>query len=116
MSNINLETITDEPKLLGLPRHLVGAITGLIVFFLVTISLYKSGYSLLLNPLKILFTGLVFPGSAIWFVISVSSLPDLSLPTILLSLPVMAFGLSSLPAAFIGSFLISTQKSVRIIG
>lgn len=103
MDKVNLETNTDEPKLLGLPRRFVGAIAGILIFLLITVPVYK--YQLQIKPLTYLVAGLTSPGILAWFIIMFTfEDSQISLSTSFILLDLMVFGLSSIPAAVIGSF------------
>ncbi len=106
ISKVIQETTTDQDKLLRMPRKYFGAILGIVVFLTLAM---VSGF---IKQLQLLSIGLTLPGAIIFiFIILPLKFPS-EIVTILHYL--FIFGISSIPAGFIGSRLISTNKAVGI--
>lgn len=114
MNERKSETDSVEPKMLGLPRHLAGGLIGVIVFE--SIIVFRNQFRFDMSLVEIIFTGLIFPGAALWFIMGMLSESQMPLQASLTFLSLMAYGFSSIPAGLLGSFLISTKKPIRTIG
>jgi len=122
VNDANFETNVNEAKLLGLPRSIVGVIAGILAFLLITVPVHlyqiQSPTKLLAIPLA----GLTSPGLITYFLISFMSIAlnidfiDPSSLTFTVIFFFVYYGISSLPAALIGSFLISDKRIDRVVG
>jgi hypothetical protein len=98
---------TSEPKLLGLPRSAAGALIGVLIFLIVSVLTTWGTESKLLSAI------LLSPGILTLMLINYIKLGSsvLGLGNIILM-----FAISSIPAAIIGSLIISKKKIFRISG
>ncbi|MEO7840471.1 MAG: hypothetical protein ABIU06_14075 [Anaerolineales bacterium] len=87
---------TSEPKLFGLPRPLAGALIGILLFLIVEFLLWRAN-------LGELAMGLNYPGL---FIASLIGLP----------LDFLIIGISSIPAAIMGSLFSSKDMTPKIFG
>ena len=103
------QEITPEPKLFGLPRHWAGAFIGVLLFTVILLLFWMK------EP--ILFSGLLYLGNLAVYLLGLATDAQ---PTLNAAYNVptyaIAYVVSCLPPAILGSLIASTKKEKRLFG
>jgi len=108
MSKVFLDATRNQDKILRLPRNYFGAIFGTVVFLILAIA---SGA---IKQFQLLNIGLILPGTVIFTLVILPFNLHFPIDVINIFYYLFSFGVSSIPAGFIGSRLFSINKTVGI--
>jgi len=108
MSKVLLAVTLSQGRILRLPRNYFGAIFGIVVFLILAI---VSG---VIKQFQFLNIGLILPGTIIFTLVVLPFNLHFPIDVINVFYYLFSFGISSIPAGFIGSRLFSINESVGI--